>query len=739
MATLLILLIVIGLSFVLFTANIGNLSVQSTALANSADAAAMQLSSNLSTKSRQLYEGLGNRVKKCYKTGFLHIILAVVVAIVAIIVTFGTAFPVVATMWELAMVSGVGALGGAVGGAIGGAIVYGNWTGVGQGALMGAGVGAAVGSLCAGIGGMMNPTTTVSSSTGTQLTGQSATSFAVPNGATAGEMTAAGEFSGNALVTGQGIATSGSLAAPELGSLPQFAGTALIHAGEAMPAGSTLMAGAMTIPAAAGTLTALTGGLGIASGAYLQSERQQALNDYIDNIAKMFGKASEKDRMTQTTIMRAMGGVVDDPNMSPDVNDSNYNNNTTELVSDYQVWWWRRANGIAKIDANSIANSLVSLDGLQAFICGLLGGGMGFIFVAPDLFVSQEYMWPTDLTLPEDQLDILLPGKDPEGLLAHSFRALESSGVDLSFWEPGPQYDVYTAAYQDVPDDDCTGAACDVPPPPGYDRFDMVVATLREIYLWIAALRQQSASDLAATWDDWIYFVYDVAEDPTEDPTYNPYAEPPATLYGMLTLVIYEMQSWMAEIDALYPTWPECQYNEYGEFVTAPCRTDFGSWWKDASFDTVPDYEYSQLQSWLGTWGPMLFDFLRSALKGLANFGYGGEIPGGKNPATYEWNDARGRHRVRVRLGNFEIPRIVKKKYGNWLKGKTCMELWYYSDGDTYARKGNDRNYVEVSRYDQPSGQAAIGRWNPLNRSVTKRAYYSYGFTWDDVHLRHAK
>jgi len=135
----------------------------------------------------------------------------------------------------------------------------------------------------------------------------------------------------------------------------------------------------------------------------------------------------------------------------------------------------------------------------------------------------------------------------------------------------------------------------------------------------------------------------------------------------------------------------------------------------------------------------MLFDFLRSALKGLANFGYGGEIPGGKNPATYEWNDARGRHRVRVRLGNFRIPKIVKRKYGNWLSGKTCMELHYYSDGDSFNRVGKDENYVEVSRYDQPSGQAAIGRWNPLNRSVTKRAYYSYGFTWDDVHLRHAK
>jgi hypothetical protein len=120
--------------------------------------------------------------------------------------------------------------------------------------------------------------------------------------------------------------------------------------------------------------------------------------------------------------------------------------------------------------------------------------------------------------------------------------------------------------------------------------------------------------------------------------------------------------------------------------------------------------------------------------------GYGaygaGEIPGGKNPATYEWKDARGVHRVRVRLGNFRVPKIEKKKYGNWFKGKKCFELWNYSDEWSFAKYGKDENYVEVSRYDQPSGMAAIGRWNPLNRSMTKRAYYSYGLTWDEVNLR---
>ncbi len=693
MATLLILLMVIGLSFVLFTANIGNVSVQSTALANSADASALQLSSQLSTKARQLYEGLGNRTKKCVKTGFLSFVLAIVAAIFTVVVMYFCP-PAGAAMWSKTAFIFAGAVAGAVGGATGGAIAG---TGAVQGALTGAAVGAAVGMCGAALAPATTPTV----------------------GANVGGM-AAGS---------QGAVISGAQAAT-------VSGTAFVPAGTVIGQGATFVGGSVAVNAGLGT--GLTGALSITSAGYNEAERQQALADYMDKIAKMFGKASEKDRLTQTTIMRALAGVVDDPNMSPDTNDCNYNNDTTELVSDYQVWWWRRAENIPKVDSNNIEYAMRNLESLQVFIGGLLGGGTGFVFVTPDLFVSKEYMWETDLRVPPAQLDVLLPGKDPEGLLARSFRALEASGVNLSFWEPGPTAAQYMAAFANISDDDCVGAACNVPAPPGYDRFDMVVASLHEVYLWIAALRQENPDNLAASWDDWIGFVYDVAEDPEEDPAYDPYADPPASLYGILTLVIYEMEKWMAEIDALYPTWPECQMNEYGEFVTAPCRTDFGTWWQDASFDTIPDYEYSQVKSWLGTWGPMLFDFLRSALKGIAGgYGYAGnEIPGGKNPATYEWNDARGRHRVRVRVGDFRAPSIKKKKHGNWLSGKTCFHLLHYSDEWEFNDRHRDENYVEVSRYDRPSGQGAIGRWNPLNRSITKKAYYSYGPTWDEVSLR---
>jgi len=720
MATLLILLMVLGLSFVLFTANVGNMSVQSTALSNAADSSALMLSSNLSTKARQLFEGLGNREKKCYKTGGLSMVLAIVIAIIAIIFTCGAAAPAAVGLisaiqaTSTLVVMAAGAVGGAIGGAIGGSIAG---TGAGQGALQGAIIGAAIGGLASGAAGMMQ------GGQGTAAVSGGQTMTVPAQGAVAGI-----EGSGSAALSGSGIATSsGTMGMGAQGGLA---------AGTALPAGSTLAFGSMTFPAAAGLGTAIFQGVGVASQGYNMANRLRGLDDGIDQITAMFGKASEKDRLTQTTIMRAMSTVVDDPNVDVDVNDSNFNGDTTDNVSDYQVWWWKRAENIPEINANLIANAMNTLYALQAFIGGLLGGPTGWVMGTPDLFVSEEYMWEMDMTVPAAQLDILLPGRTPEGLMPDAFRAIEASGTDLSFWEPGPDPAAYTASLAAVSDADCVGAACDTEPPPGYDRFDMITASLREVYVWIYALSQQNPNDLASTWDDWIRNVYRIEEDPDEDPLFNPYTTPPASLHGILTLVIYELNSWTTEIKGLYSTWPMCVPSAAG-YTNPPCRMDYGTW-QDGSFDEDPTLEYGQLLSWMEVWGPQLLDFLRSALKAMAQgyaFGEAG-MPGGKNPATYEWHDARGRHRVRVRLGDFRVPRIEKHKYGNWLKGKTCMELESHTDEWEYSRRGRDVNYVEVMRYDQPSGQAAIGRWNPLNRPLVKRAYYSYGRTWNDVHLR---
>jgi len=148
---------IIALIFVLATVNIGNIGVQSTTLSNAADAGALILASNLATKSRQIWQALGDcgenpawncqgKTEKCKKKSFWSIILAVVIAIVAVvitIVTYGAGSPL------LLMV--VGAVAGAVGGMIGAAI---DGTPILAGAITGAMIGAAIGGLAGGLAGL---------------------------------------------------------------------------------------------------------------------------------------------------------------------------------------------------------------------------------------------------------------------------------------------------------------------------------------------------------------------------------------------------------------------------------------------------------------------------------------------------------------------------------------------------------------------------------------------------------
>ena len=90
-ATLLILVTVIMLTFVLVIANVGKVATDRTVIANAADSAALLLGSQLATKARILHESLGNQPEQCKKGGWLSMILAIVIAIVAIVAAAFTA------------------------------------------------------------------------------------------------------------------------------------------------------------------------------------------------------------------------------------------------------------------------------------------------------------------------------------------------------------------------------------------------------------------------------------------------------------------------------------------------------------------------------------------------------------------------------------------------------------------------------------------------------------------------
>ncbi len=142
-ATLLILFMVVVLVFILVTVNVGQVSLTATRLANAADAGALYLASQLSTRSYTLNEALKtaggdystNPPKACKKTGLLSTILAIIFAIIVTIATLGAG-------WEAGAVIIAAGVAGAVGGAIGGAIAG---TGVLQGAIMGFTIGASIG------------------------------------------------------------------------------------------------------------------------------------------------------------------------------------------------------------------------------------------------------------------------------------------------------------------------------------------------------------------------------------------------------------------------------------------------------------------------------------------------------------------------------------------------------------------------------------------------------------------
>ncbi|MDP2043762.1 MAG: pilus assembly protein TadG-related protein, partial [Candidatus Omnitrophota bacterium] len=141
-ATILILMIVAVLIFVLVIINLGKVSLTTTTLANAADSAALTLGSQLATKANSLWHSLDNQTEKCKKSGWFKIILAIVCAVVAIIIvilSWGSAYPAYWGLWLVAVGLVAGGIGGAIGAAIDGTNVL---TGALQGAITGAAIGA---------------------------------------------------------------------------------------------------------------------------------------------------------------------------------------------------------------------------------------------------------------------------------------------------------------------------------------------------------------------------------------------------------------------------------------------------------------------------------------------------------------------------------------------------------------------------------------------------------------------
>jgi len=73
-ATMLVFFMVVILVFIMVTANVGDMSLKTTSLANAVDSAGLTLASQLGTRSRVLWNALGNDTKYCKKRGLLAFI-----------------------------------------------------------------------------------------------------------------------------------------------------------------------------------------------------------------------------------------------------------------------------------------------------------------------------------------------------------------------------------------------------------------------------------------------------------------------------------------------------------------------------------------------------------------------------------------------------------------------------------------------------------------------------------------
>jgi hypothetical protein len=130
---------------------------------------------------------------------------------------------------------------------------------------------------------------------------------------------------------------------------------------------------------------------------------------------------------------------------------------------------------------------------------------------------------------------------------------------------------------------------------------------------------------------------------------------------------------------------------------------------------------------------------------------------GGLGPlwdGRYTWRDSQGDHTAEVEIGPFKIASIQNKKYGNWLLGKTCLELTDYCDNATRRLTVNGSRGKEDCRYTSPfrvsfapvGDLQARGRtwvrvrqteptnkdvgwwtWNPFSGRIEKRACSMYG------------
>lgn len=666
-ATLLILMMVGVLIFILVTVNIGQNSIRATNLANAADAGALYLGSQLSTKANMLYESLGNNVEKCKRRGFLGIILAIIGAITGYLI----GGPLGAV------------IGGAIGGSIGGAIVTQSPVGALTGAIQGAIIGAAIAS-------------------GAKL------------GAKLGGKLAAEELTGTALKEALKDLSTEELA--EMGSVTVLEGTGEL----AVVIPSTIGA---TIGAGAGAT------LAVGSTVYNEYVNDQMTAAAFAAAAEALSGLPEYDQYREGVFLQALSRTIDDPNKTQDIYDSDEDGDTEEMVPYFQYWWDRRAEELDGIipELESLVEGFLSgplsefkekalafqealsreeIEGTDGRIVELLrvveySEIYNFSFWQPGLSAEEWEEWVEECEEEECETCSEEPPAEYSELdyfieelanLVEEIEAIQEQGTSgLTrtwhswmgwFYDPEGDSDYYdtmeTLIYGDE-DEDLGG----------------LNAWKEEI-----EIARDNLPECDHPWTGW---GWGSAWSSYGSYNYNYVTNPPC----ICTCYNYNFYGSWASSYGEISTIDKSLIDE-DEFVDVLSRID----------DFIGDIEdfRQELAS--------LYDDFQ-VLYAELDTDYGGI-----NPVTYSWTDSRGEHSITVEVGPFKVPWVRKEKRGNWLVGKICLVLTDYHDDGTntwvkITRRDPANKEMGILGRWNPTASAEEGFFT-ITR--TSHAAYSYNY-----------
>lgn len=765
-ATLLLLLLTICLIFVMVTVNLGNLAVDSTALANAADSAVLGLASNLATKAKMLYEGLGNRYEKCKKRGFLSIIFAIILAIIVLVVCTAC----VAAIGNVL----TGMIAGAVGGAIGAGI---QGTSILQGAITGAAIGGSIGGIASGVSG------------------------GLVSGLSPEEMVIATSYSGIMAVGSSTILY-----------IPALASSAVAFG--ALGVASSIYNAAVQYNMPSQLMDQLAKDLGKLSeyDRFREGAFFTALKQVVDDPTKHRDE-DDVDGDGNTTELISRFAWWWHKRM---LKFAEVRNQQIAPVNDFLAKMKNFRDYIEPTYAGVLHETTTTTTDPDT------GEPVTITTesLTPGMLERLDYKWTVDET--NDGMETAVAGP-ADGSIVGLLRPLYTSGYPTSYWEPGPA----PAEVNTWLDEECSssGTPCS-PAPASYDQMDALADQLRDMVTfmdglvpptfeewlqhqygnvsplgetfskfwfrrstWMRQLEQEyneAMEDInpAMNWEAWRFYFYNPADPDGDDSTYYyMLGQQIAMLQGLRKELVGSANATNLPYDSNNirdSRLPECDGGVYDTNTPPQCiscptsgcdvatctgachwcmrwnlaHTEF--WWyccldvdiacsacvvnppcsfrnstslpKDtATMDTDSDDEFGPviadidamiaemtnfrgaIQEWSDTMDGFIVDLLSGDLGGL-------------NPIRYYWEDSRGLNEVKVQASNFIMPRIKTKKSGGFFKGKVCAVLEHHSD--------EDNCWIKVTKY-PPANVAlgVLGRFNPFNRGVSKvgKAYYGVG------------